>query len=328
MTKLTPVALFCAILGLPAASLWAQQTGGMQGGMTGGMTGGTGGTGTGGAGSMTTGSQYGFGSVMSSGGPTISRTTNFGQVTIFGERMLGDTSSSANRSFGGQSGGTGSGGLGAFGGSSSLGNFSSGANSMSRGGMGAMGMGSMSAFGGLTSGLGGLGGMGGMGGMRGGMGGLTGGLGGGLGMNNLGGGLSGGLGGNLGRNQFGQMGNRGQQGRSQYATPARPRVSVGFGPEPAAENAITTGISQRMTQLGSRQGRAIQIQTRGPVQVSLQGRTAILRGVVATEHDRAVAARVALLEPGVSQVQNELQVGSAPVSGGPSPGSAVLGQSQ
>jgi hypothetical protein len=239
--------------------------------------------------------------------------------------MLGDTSSGANRSFGGQASGTGSGGLGAFGGSSSLGNFSAGASSMSRGGMGAMGMGNMSAMGGLTSGLGGLGGMGGM---RGGMGGLTGGLGGGLGMNNLGGGLGGGLGGNLGRNQFGQMGNRGQQGRSQYATPARPRVTVGFSPELAAENAITTGISQRMTQLGSRQGRAIQIQTRGPVQVSLQGRTAILRGVVATEHDRAVAARVALLEPGVSQVQNELQVGSAPVSGGPSPGSAALGQSQ
>ncbi len=324
MTKLTPVALFCAILGLPAASLCAQQTGGMQGGGMGGGTGGGGGTG---AGSMTTGSQYGFGSVMANGTPPISRTTNFGQVTIFGERMLGDTSSGANRSFGGQASGTGSGGLGAFGGSSSLGNFSSGANSMSRGGMGAMGMGNMSAMGGLTSGLGSLGGMGGM---RGGMGGLTGGLGGGLGMNNLGGGLSGGLGGNLGRNQFGQMGNRGQfgQNRSQYAAPARPRVTVGFSPELAAENAITTGISQRMTQLSSRQGRAIQIQTRGPVQVSLQGRTAILRGVVATEHDRAVAARVALLEPGVSQVQNELLVSAATTSAGPSPGSVAPGQSQ
>jgi len=46
----------------------------------------------------------------------------------------------------------------------------------------------------------------------------------------------------------------------------------------------------------------------GPVTVEMQGQTAVLRGVVATGHDRDLAARLALLEPGVSQIQNELQV--------------------
>lgn len=47
---------------------------------------------------------------------------------------------------------------------------------------------------------------------------------------------------------------------------------------------------------------------RGRVIVNLEGRTAVLRGNVATEHDRVLAERVALLEAGVSQVRNELQV--------------------
>jgi osmotically-inducible protein OsmY len=43
-----------------------------------------------------------------------------------------------------------------------------------------------------------------------------------------------------------------------------------------------------------------------PIEVTLQGRTAVLRGGVATPHNRDLAARLALLEPGVDQVQNEL----------------------
>lgn len=50
------------------------------------------------------------------------------------------------------------------------------------------------------------------------------------------------------------------------------------------------------------------IPSRGPLTVELQDRTATLRGVVATAHDRALAEQLALLEPGISQVQNELQV--------------------
>jgi hypothetical protein len=50
----------------------------------------------------------------------------------------------------------------------------------------------------------------------------------------------------------------------------------------------------------------------GPVSVRVEGGTAILRGTVPTDHDRILAAQLALLEPRVSQVRNELQVGSAP----------------
>ena len=50
----------------------------------------------------------------------------------------------------------------------------------------------------------------------------------------------------------------------------------------------------------------------GPVNVQVEGGTAILRGTVPTDHDRILAAQLALLEPRVSQVRNELQVASAP----------------
>lgn len=50
------------------------------------------------------------------------------------------------------------------------------------------------------------------------------------------------------------------------------------------------------------------LQSRGPLSVELRDRTAVLRGVVATDHDRALAETLTLLEPGISQVQNELTV--------------------
>lgn len=50
----------------------------------------------------------------------------------------------------------------------------------------------------------------------------------------------------------------------------------------------------------------------GPVSVRVEGGTAILRGTVPTDHDRILAAQLALLEPRVSQVRNELQVASTP----------------
>jgi len=44
------------------------------------------------------------------------------------------------------------------------------------------------------------------------------------------------------------------------------------------------------------------------VTVSMQGRTAVLEGTVASQHDRDVIAGLALLEPGISAVRNELAV--------------------
>ena len=56
------------------------------------------------------------------------------------------------------------------------------------------------------------------------------------------------------------------------------------------------------------------IQNRSPLEVSIDQGTATLRGVVATEHDRVLAERLALLEGGIRQVENLLEIES------PSPG--------
>lgn len=46
----------------------------------------------------------------------------------------------------------------------------------------------------------------------------------------------------------------------------------------------------------------------GPIEVSLAGRTAIVRGTVASERDRFLAQQFLLFEPGISKVQNELRI--------------------
>lgn len=48
----------------------------------------------------------------------------------------------------------------------------------------------------------------------------------------------------------------------------------------------------------------------GPVRVQIKGKTAVLRGTVATEHARNRAGQLAILEPTISHVQNDLQVAS------------------
>jgi osmotically-inducible protein OsmY len=50
------------------------------------------------------------------------------------------------------------------------------------------------------------------------------------------------------------------------------------------------------------------------VQVTMEGRTAILTGTVASERDRELVAGLAMLEPGISSVQNDLRVGPLPTS--------------
>lgn len=61
------------------------------------------------------------------------------------------------------------------------------------------------------------------------------------------------------------------------------------------------------------------LQRFGQIGVSMQGTTATLRGVVASERDRAMAEQMAKFEPGVDEVKNELKVqpaGSQPASNG------------
>jgi osmotically-inducible protein OsmY len=43
-------------------------------------------------------------------------------------------------------------------------------------------------------------------------------------------------------------------------------------------------------------------------EVTMEGGVVVLRGTVATNYDRIVAERMALIQPGVAQVRNELTV--------------------
>jgi len=123
-----------------------------------------------------------------------------------------------------------------------------------------------------------------------------------------------------GRGQTGfgasQLGRGGQSRRgggafgSRTSTPEiRARLRTGFRfarPAPA----------QRSSRLASRMEKSSWLQHRSPMEVTIEGGTAVLRGVVATEHDRVLAERVAKLEPGVRRVENLLTL--APASESPS----------
>jgi len=60
-----------------------------------------------------------------------------------------------------------------------------------------------------------------------------------------------------------------------------------------------------------RLARSLRFRPGSVAEVELENRTVTLRGVVASEHDRILAEKLALLEPGVSRVQNELRVAAA-----------------
>lgn len=83
-----------------------------------------------------------------------------------------------------------------------------------------------------------------------------------------------------------------------------PQLSMGPGPLPAPSDAGAA--------LSAMLERSTRIQKRSALSVTVKDNTAILRGRVATEHDRSLAAALVLLEPGIWQVQNELVVESPP----------------
>jgi len=151
-----------------------------------------------------------------------------------------------------------------------------------------------SQYGSANSRMGGMGGAGGMGGM--GMGGM--GMGGmGMGMGGMGmGGMGGARNGRFGAGMFG--------GNNTATTPqVRVTVTLGFEPTVAESEQFSSAVAEHLEALPA-------LHWQGPAQVVMQGRTAILRGVVATEHDRELAERVVRLEPTVDQVQNQLVVAS------------------
>ena len=82
-------------------------------------------------------------------------------------------------------------------------------------------------------------------------------------------------------------------------------LSVGFDLPPRDQSALASTVAQRLV-------RSRGVEAMSPVTVTMQGRTAVLLGVVPTEHAKSVAEQLALLEPGVSQVQNDLTVSEVP----------------
>lgn len=120
----------------------------------------------------------------------------------------------------------------------------------------------------------------------------------------LGGGGRGGLGGFGGG--FGGFG-RGNQGFGQnqlnnnanQQKPIRVSLRLGFtyaGPPPAA---VSRQFARRLRRLPN-------LPSAKSIKVEMDGRTAVLQGAVESERERDLIARLVLLEPGVSDVRNEM----------------------
>ncbi len=95
----------------------------------------------------------------------------------------------------------------------------------------------------------------------------------------------------------------------------QPRIRIGFDYVPRPPTEVESVLSRRLTdRLGGEDGS-------GPIAVTLDGRTAILRGEVVSQRDAVLAEAIARMEPGVSDVRNDLTlVPTASQSDPPAPG--------
>jgi len=83
-----------------------------------------------------------------------------------------------------------------------------------------------------------------------------------------------------------------------------PRLRLGFTPTILPAPAIEMMAVQRLSVSSA-------IRSTRPFEVSMAGRTATLRGAVASEHEKRLAGLMLLFEPGISKVENELAVASS-----------------
>jgi hypothetical protein len=115
-------------------------------------------------------------------------------------------------------------------------------------------------------------------------------------------------------NNFAQLGNlfaqgmqsvnqNNQQGQQRSRTQVRIGLKLGFQPAPIAATSVAA-FESRLVKLPG-------IRFIGPADVTLEGRTAVLRGTVASEDDRDLAEALAKMEPAVQNVRNELVVDSS-----------------
>ena len=80
-----------------------------------------------------------------------------------------------------------------------------------------------------------------------------------------------------------------------------PRLRLGFAPTTLPAAAMETAMIERLSLSSA-------IRSTAPLEVSMAGRTATLRGTVGSEHEKRLAGLMVLFEPGISKVQNELAV--------------------
>ena len=81
----------------------------------------------------------------------------------------------------------------------------------------------------------------------------------------------------------------------------QPRLTIGFEVDQPSSTAVTEAV---IRQLEATPG----LHPANRIEVSVEGGTAKLRGVVASERDRALIERLVLFEPGISAVRNDLKV--------------------
>ena len=132
---------------------------------------------------------------------------------------------------------------------------------------------------------------------------------GGAGQGRQGGGRAGGMGGIGGLGGMGGLGGLfgnafGGQGAGQGQQAVRTRLRSGIEIQPVAAAAIQTQVRQRLSSLpvGERLN---------GVEITMEGRTAILTGQVESEQRRRMSELLIRLEPGVSRIDNRLTVGPA-----------------
>jgi hypothetical protein len=81
----------------------------------------------------------------------------------------------------------------------------------------------------------------------------------------------------------------------------QPRLALAPELSGTPPGAIETALVEHLRRSGG-------IRWTGPLKVSLEGRTAVLRGEVASARDRELAEALAQFEPGIDDVQNDLRV--------------------
>jgi hypothetical protein len=132
------------------------------------------------------------------------------------------------------------------------------------------------------------------------------------GFNNFGmGGL--GRGGNLGNRNNQRL--RGGGGNSQIVY--RTQLTLGFNYPQTTDTRLTQRLERQLDhpQLRPVGGASPQV----AMVATDQGTVAVLRGTVATQEDRLLAEQIALLDPGISAVRNELMVNSGQAPPAPRP---------